>query len=246
MSCENAQELISLLLDGRLPGEERENVRAHTVVCRECGAQLASLETQRALLRTMAATPVPDVLASRLRVMASHERERRLSRTSLRERLRRTAQNVDLAFQNLMRPVALPVTGGLLSTFLLFGLMMPSLSFSHTNGGYDFFTAPQGRLVATPWEVGADDDTKDFPIFASPDQQKSDYVNIVNLTIDESGLVVDWSVVRGQLTDDMKSIIMFSRFEPATTFGVRTSGTIQVLQGLPPCKYASWCAMVRG
>jgi hypothetical protein len=246
MSCENAQELISLLLDGQLPETERKDVLAHAGLCRECGTQLESLQTQRAILRNMAQAPVPDSLAARLSVIASHERERRLARVSVRERTRRLVANADLAFQNLMRPVALPVTGGVCFTLLAFGLMMPNLSFSHTNGGYDFSTAPQGSLVATPWDLGADDDAKDFPVFASPDSAKSDYVNIVNLTIDESGRVADWSIVRGQLTDEMKDIIMFSHFEPATFFGIRTSGTIQVWQGLPPCKYASCSATVRG
>jgi len=246
MSCENAQERISLLLDGRLPAAERENVLTHADICRECGSTLASLEGQRAILRKMAQVPVPHELAARLSVMASHERERQLARVNIRERLRRTAAKIDLVFENLMRPVALPVTGGLLSTLLLFGLMMPSLSFSHQSGGYDFSTAPQGSLVANPWDL-VDDDARDFPrIFASPDQTKSDYVNIVNLTIDESGRVVDWSIVRGQVTDEMKDIILFSHFVPATTFGVRTSGTIQVRQSLPPCKYTSCSATVRG
>ena len=246
MSCENVQERISLLLDGRMPEAEQETVLAHTGVCRKCGAHLASLKSQRAMLRKMAQTPVPEVLAARLSVLASHERERQLARVSVRERVRRAAESLNLAFDNLMRPVALPLTGGLLSTLLLFGLMMPSLSFSHQTGGDDFFTAPQGYIVANPWDQGADDDARDFPVFGSPNEPKSDYVNIVNFTIDESGKVVDWNVVRGQVTDEMKSIILYSRFVPATTFGLPTSGTIQVRQSLPPCKYSRCSATVRG
>jgi hypothetical protein len=194
----------------------------------------------------MAQTPVPHGLSARLSVMASHERERQLARVNVHERLRRLTSKIDLAFENLMRPVALPLAGGLLSTLLVFGLMMPSLSFSHQTGGDDFSTLPQGSIVTNPYDQGADDDARDFPIFASPDQPNSDYVNIVNLTIDESGRVADWSVVRGQITDEMKSIIVLGRFVPATTFGVRTSGTIQVRQSLPPCKYTSCSATVRG
>ncbi|HEX3746736.1 MAG TPA: zf-HC2 domain-containing protein [Bryobacteraceae bacterium] len=246
MSCENEQERISLLVDGKLPDDERENVLAHTGMCRECGTQLASLQMQRAILRKMAQTAVPDVVAARLIVLASHERERQLARASVRERMRRLVAKVELSFQNMMRPVALPVTGGVFSTLLLFGMMMPSLNFAHQTGGYDFSTAPQGSIVVSPWNLGADDDTADVPVFASRIDTKSDYVNIVNLTIDESGRVADWSVVRGQLTDEMKDIIMFSRFEPATTFGLPTSGIIQVRQGLPPCKYTSCSATVRG
>jgi hypothetical protein len=246
MSCEIVQELISTFVDGRMPGAERENLLTHTGACRECGAHLEWLQAQRATMRRMAQTPIPADLATRLSVMASHERERQLARISLSGRMRRLAAKVDLAFENLMRPVALPVTGGLVSALLLFGLMMPSLSFSHPNVGNDFSTAPQGSLVANPWNQGADDDAADFPLFAAPTEPNSDYVNIVNLTIDESGRVADWSVVRGQITDEMKTIILLGRFEPATMFGVRTSGTIQVRQSLPPCKYASCSATVRG
>ena len=247
MSCENVQELISSLIDGKMPAIEREKVLAHTGACRQCGTRLSALQAQRAIMRKMAQPPIPADLTARLKVLASHERQRQLARVSISERLRRIASSIDLAFDNMMRPVALPFTGGLLSTLLLFALIMPSLSFSHTNGGYDFSTVPQGSLVANPWNEGAkDDNSVDFPIFASPDQPKSDYINIVNLSIDQSGRVADWSIVRGQLTDEMKDIIMFSRFEPATTFGVPTSGTIQVRQSLPPCKYTSCSATVRG
>ena len=245
MSCENVQELISLFVDGRMPEAERDNVLAHTGVCRDCATHLAALETNRATMRRMAKASMPADLAARLSVLASHERERQLARVSLSERLRRIVAKIDLTVDNLMRPVALPITGGVLTTLLAFGLIMPSLSFSHPNGGYDFTTAPQGSLVANPWDM-VDEDAQDFPVFFSPDQPKSDYVNIVNLTIDQSGRVSDWSIVRGQLTDEMKTIIILSRFEPATTFGLRTSGTIQVRQSLPPCKYASCSATVRG
>ena len=116
MSCKNAQELISLLLDGKVPAGDRESVLAHTGVFRECGTHLESAQMQRVLLRRMAQTPVPDALAAKLRVMASHARERQLARVSVRVRARRLAANINLMFDNLMRPVALPLTGGLLST----------------------------------------------------------------------------------------------------------------------------------
>jgi len=125
MSCDNLQELISLTLDGRLPESERENVFDHVRVCRECGDRMSTLQTQRAILRKMAQTPVPADLSARLRVLASHERERQLARVNIGERVRRMAAKIDLAFENLMRPVALPVTGGLVSALLLFGLMYP-------------------------------------------------------------------------------------------------------------------------
>ena len=246
MSCENVLERISLLLDGKVPEGERENVLSHTRECRECGTRLESLETQRKLMRRMAEVQVPDALSAKLRVMASHERERQLARVSVRERARRVVSSIELAFDNLMRPIALPFTGGLISTILTFGLLMPTLSFSHTNGGYQFTTLPQGRIVTNPWDQAAPVDGRDFPRFADPGDPASDYLNVVNLTIDEYGKVAGWSVVRGELTDEMKSIILLGRFIPATNLGVNTSGVIQVRQSLPPCKYTRCSVTVRG
>jgi hypothetical protein len=56
--------------------------------------------------------------------------------------------------------------------------------------------------------------------------------NVVELTIDENGRVIDYSVSHGKLTPDLQSIIMFSQFQPATLLGLRTSGKVQIVQRL--------------
>ena len=247
MSCENVKELISLLPDGRMPRAERETVLAHTAVCRECGAHLETVQTQRAILRKMARTPIPADLTARLKVVASHERERQLARANIGVRVRRIANQIDLAFENLMRPVALPVTGGLVSALLLFGLMMPSLSFAHKTSGHESYadavpeqlsradifpaTFPTGQLVTNPY--GQEDSDDDSPRIEPVDSTPSDFLNIVDLTIDENGKVVDWTVVKGVVTADMKSVILLSTFEPATRMGVATSGKIRMVQFAP-------------
>ena len=241
MSCKNAQELISLLLDGKVPAGDRESVLAHTGVCRECGTHLEALETQRARMLRMAQVPMPEALAMKLRVIASHERERQLARVSVRERVRRLAGNLNLAVDNLMRPVALPLTGGLLSALLLFGLLMPTLSFAHHTGDRDLSsitplfslrTFPVGRIVTNPYDEVADAD-EDFPRIEPVTSAPSDFLDVVDLTIDETGKVVDWNIVRGELTPDMESVIMFSRFEPATNMGMATEGQIRMVQFAP-------------
>jgi Putative zinc-finger len=234
MSCENVQERISLLVDGRATVEEQENVLAHIGVCRECGASLATLRTQRESLRSMPLQPIPDALIVDLRVLASHERERQLARVSIRERLRRMTATVSQIFDDLMRPVALPATGGLLSAVLLFSLLIPRVAFVHETGGPpgDFLTVPSGRIVTNPYNIVADAD-EDFPRIEPIDSEPSDCLNVVDLTIDENGKVVDWNIVRGELTQDIKSVILFSSFEPATNLGIATSGKIRIVQVAP-------------
>jgi hypothetical protein len=192
------------------------------------------METQRTLLRKMAQPQLPVNLVAQLQVLASHERERQLTRTSVRERVRHLVSHIELVFDNLMRPVALPVTGGLLSTLLMFALLMPTLSFSHQagTGGYEFSTPPGGRMVTNPYDVVADAD-EDFPRIEPVGTPAADFIDVVDLTIDETGKVVDWNIVRGELTPDMKSVIMFSRFEAATNMGLATSGKIRMVQNAP-------------
>ena len=229
MSCENVQERISLLLDRKLPARERERMLAHIEACRACGTRFEMMQNQVAMVRALGQRAIPADLKARLSVLASHECERARARLSVPVRLRRWAARVDLAFDNLMRPVALPFTGGVLYTLLIFALLVPSLSFSHDIRGGEFYTAPAGKMVTNPWDQVADADD-DFPIIESPNAAPSDYYNVVDMTIDQTGRVVDWSVVRGELTPDMKSIIMLGRFQPATELGVPTHGTIRVVQ----------------
>jgi anti-sigma factor (TIGR02949 family) len=232
MSCENVQKRISLLLDRKLPARERESMLAHIEACRECETHFDMMQNQVALVRALGQSAIPADLKARLSVLASHECERALTRVSLSARLRAWTSRIDLAFQNLMRPVALPFFGGVLSTLLIFTALVPSLSFSHDLTGqefYTFYTAPTGTMVTNPWDQVADADD-DFPRIETPTAAPSDYYNVVDLTIDETGHVVDWKVLRGELTPDMKSIIMLGQFKPATEFGLPTQGTIRVVQ----------------
>jgi predicted anti-sigma-YlaC factor YlaD len=126
MSCKNVQERISLLLDRKLQAKERENVLAHMGSCRKCGAYFESHAEQKAMLGRMSQPAIPEVLAEKLRVLASHERVRQLTRVSFSTRLTALVSRIRLEFDNLMRPVALPFTGGLLSALILFSLLVPS------------------------------------------------------------------------------------------------------------------------
>jgi hypothetical protein len=54
--------------------------------------------------------------------------------------------------------------------------------------------------------------------------------NVVDLTIDQSGRVSNWTVARGELTPDLANIIMFGQFSPATNMGVPTFGKVRAVQ----------------
>ncbi len=161
---------------------------------------------------------MPAGLDVRLRVLASHERVRRLATASLSARLQYWRARVRLHFENLMKPIAVPVAGGLFSALLLFGMVMPSLSFR-----YNLTNDPQLAIISDPdgMLVGW---TGYAPHLESANSISSGDEGVIELTIDDQGRVVDYSVSPDQLTPDMQSIILFSRLTPATFFGKSTWG----------------------
>ena len=230
MSCENVQDRISSLLDRRLPVEEREIVLAHLETCRECGVQFETLQTLRAALRKLDGPAVPAQLSARLRDIAAQERVRQITRNTNSPWTQRWMARIGLTFENIMRPLALPFAGGMLSALLLFGILVPTLSFQHSVGDKAFFTDPYGMLVVNPYGLTAIT-TGDNPKLEPADTATVDYANVVELTIDQDGRVTGYSLLRGNLTPDLQSIIMLSRFNPATYMGLPTKGKVQVVQG---------------
>lgn len=232
MSCENVQDLISPLLDRSLSAEEREGAVAHILTCGRCSARYESLVALRSALRSMD-TPVPAGLTARLRVLASHEQVRQLSRRSIAARVRHWAEPVQLVFDNLMRPMALPIAGGLVSAIIVFSVLVPNLTFIHSSTDQSFSVYPLGQLVQhVPLSGGALLETSGFAprILPADATVPPDASNVVELTIDENGRVSDYHVDRGTLTPDVQNIIMFSLFVPATNLGVPVSGKVKVVQ----------------
>lgn len=234
MSCDSVQERISSLLDHQLVSAEREDVSAHLQSCATCSARLQALESLRAALRGMNQSPVPPALAMRLRVIASHERWRHLSSISVSASLRCWGDRAELVFENLMRPLALPFAGGLLSALLLFGMLVPNLSFQHNfhdDLQLAFSSDPDGRLVeslpgeGSPTWLWTRDSVRLEPANAISSRDET----VLELTIDEYGRVADYSVSQGQLTPEMQSLILWSRFTPGTLNGKKASGKVSVV-----------------
>jgi hypothetical protein len=225
MSCENVQDLISSLVDRRVPPGEREFAMAHIESCEHCAARYEALQNVRTALRQMARPAIPDNLQEKLRAVASYERVRQLSLASFAGRRHRWVSQLQLAFENMMRPAALPFAGGLLSAALAFGLLVPNLSFAHHFGSgpsTQIFNMPDGVVVGTTGEP---------PRIEPADAASSDYATVLELTVDNYGRVSDYQVTRGQLTPDLKELIMFSNFTPATFFGRRTTAKVKVCYG---------------
>ena len=219
MVCKRVQKLISLLLDRRVTGRERETLLAHVSSCGPCAERLQVMESLRTELRRMAAPALPPYLAHKLRVIASEERTRQLLRAAGANRVGHWTVRLQLFFDNLMRPAALPFAGGLLSALMVFSLIfLPSFGVVRPLGidpSLELLTLADGRVVGASGEILRGPAT-------------SIDGTVVELTIDENGNVRDWNMLRGQMTQDIKNIIVYSQFTPATYFGRPVQSKVQV------------------
>ena len=227
MSCETVRPLIASLVDrrlsGRVAGEQWDGAMTHLAVCRACSAEYKAAQWQRSTLRSLADVPVPGNLADQLRVMASHERARQLTRITWRARWDALSDRIALQFENLMRPVALPVAGGLISAMLMFGVLIPSVSYARIKTlepPSPVFTEPDGQVVGEG----------EFPRLESANQPTGGRV-VVLLIIDDHGRVRDYHLTQGSMTPEVQNFILFSVFTPATIFGKPTWGQVQAVFG---------------
>jgi len=164
------------------------------------------------------------MLEGRLKVLASHERARRLVRISWAARVENWRELAVLKLGHLMRPVALPVAGGLVSALLMFALLIPSVTYAHITTiepPSPVFTDPDGQVVGEG----------EFPKLERAIGPSVSGRVIVLLTIDNRGRVQDYTVTQGVMTPEVENLILFSQFTPATVFGKPTRGQVRVVFG---------------
>lgn len=212
MSCLQIQNSLSAHLDGCLSESERSEVLAHLGDCPGCVQRLQQLARVRAMLAKLPhAAPPPQVTAA-LRVMASRQRAKVVARRSAAAywsgRLR-------LFVDNLMRPLALPFAGGLVSAMALFSMLVPNIRIQADPRINDtpiafIYTDPTVKEQA-PYEVSYATDVT------------------VEVIVDGEGRAVDYFVPDGvpvteQLRRQIVSNLLWTQFTPATAYGRPTLG----------------------
>ena len=173
--------------------------------------------SEEGLSRALRALPVrvpPQGLATSLRVMASRERQRRLTGSAFCAWRARWG----VFANNLMRPLALPLAGGVFSAIALFGILAPTYPV-HADGGFDVPT-----MLTT--QVGV---SRMAPIHVSDDDV------IVDVTVDGQGRMIDYTVLSGagalanvSTRRRLEAALIFTQFTPATAFGMPMAGKMRL------------------
>jgi hypothetical protein len=158
-------------------------------------------------------------LRIRLEVLASRERARQLARLTFSQQWSAWKERTSLVMNNLMKPLMVPVAGGLAAACILFGMLVPDFTVETHPVHND---VPTGLFTeATVKET--------IPVSIS------DHDVVIDLHVDEQGRMTDYHVIAGQnllqnetVRRRLESTLLLTQFTPASYFGVPTTGKIRI------------------
>ena len=209
MKCSDTRLLLSSYLDGATSRDERVAVEQHLRGCVQCNEYAAQLRRTHALVAAVGRKPAPPDLALRLRVALSQE-------IAARKRSRWTG--VLVRWENVFNAFMVPAAAGVVTAVIVFGLLIGYLVPSAMRPSNDVPT-----MLYTPPEVTFS------PFGLNMGSLDGDSL-VVEAYVDANGRVTDYKVLSGSdkakdLTPELKNMLIFTTFKPATAFGQPTSGT---------------------
>jgi anti-sigma factor RsiW len=205
MSCGSFRNHLAGYLDDALTAEESHAIGRHLVTCADCRAELRYYRHLREVLLNLPRVAAPGDLSLAIRVLASRQR-------------RSWWVRYGLAFENILRPLAVPTATGVLTTLVVFAILI----------GTFFGGMPRGEVVgdvplalATPPQL----------ISAGPSELNTiDDTVVIEVRVDAQGKAGDYRVLSGPESPgvgrQLDQLLILSRFNPATAFGVPTTGRL--------------------
>lgn len=220
MTCREVGRHLAGYLDGAMSAQRHAAVHAHLSDCSACRADLEAYSRLARVLADAAPAAPPSDLATRIRVQASRVQSQASRRFWVR---------VSIFFDNILRPLAVPATGGLLTAAFAFVFLVQSLIVG----------IPMGNI---PNDLPTDlvqparlESLAPFPVpgIISNGSSSNTGVLTVEATLNADGQVADYKILAGptdaKIRHAIDQLLIFSRFEPELMFGRPTSGGHVVL-----------------
>lgn len=210
MNCSVAKKLMSSYVDGCVTRSHLAQMNEHVRACPECGAHFASMQRTQRLVASLGRKAAPPELMLKLRVALSQEMAN--ARRSRWEMLR-------LHWENAFNAVMVPATAGLLTTLIIFGVLISFLYPAQVRASNDVPTVlyTPAQLRSTPFELSVGDTSTESLVveaYVGPDGRVQDY-RILSAPEDAEAIL-----------PQLKNMLIFTTFQPATAFGQPTSGRV--------------------
>jgi hypothetical protein len=219
MTCWRIRRKLPGYLDGALGAEEHAPVREHLEVCEDCRRELERYRQLSMLMsRVERATPPADLVV-RIRAAVGQAR----ASGGWAGRVERLAGRAHLVLENILEPLALPATGGLLAAVLVFAVVYQVLLVGLPLG------AVPNDLPTNLLQPARLESLAPFPVSGLEESgQAGGHALLVEATVNARGEVVNYEILVGP--DDratrrqLDQILLFSRFRPQMSFGRPTPG----------------------
>jgi putative zinc finger protein len=212
MNCRQAQRYLPGYTDGAIQARQRAHLRKHLDSCGDCRRELERYHLLAARLGAVEPVAAPRDLVMQIRVKTSQTRPFWLGFGDWWVRAR-------LISQNILKPLAVPATGGVLTAVAVFLLVT------------------QGMLVGMPVTAAVDDSPLNlvqpaqleslapFPVadIDGTDGHSSSGALLLEATLDAQGQVVYYKILSGSTSlavqRQIDQLLLFSRFRPQLGFG---------------------------
>ena len=201
-------------MDGTLRERERFRVSSHLRECDACASYFDQVGSMRSALRDLPVPAAPATLGTRLRVIASRERQKLLQTHG--SQLQFLWNKWKFRVNQFMRPLTIPATGGLLSSLILFATLAVSIAQTTRGVAYEvpLLSEEGGGANLLPFDVRS-------AVF-------------LTISLDDKGRIRDYAVRdnSGSFTGDpsrlVSSNIVLPQFPGVLTFARPISGDISI------------------
>ena len=218
MNCREAQRRLPGYLDGAMRTSEHAAVRVHIEDCLECREQLERFRHLMICLGRVNPVEPPSDLATRIRVRASRIEP-------YRSLLNRAWSRLRMVFEDILEPLAVPATGGILAALVMFVLLVQNVLVGVPLTGVVPNDLPLNLVQPARLESLAPFPVPTFPA-AAGDSGSSGI--LLEATLNAQGEVVDYKILSGPndaaVQHQLDQVLLFSRFRPLVSFGLPMNG----------------------
>jgi len=217
MKCAEAAQYLPGYLDGTVQTQQRARLSQHLFTCSDCREQLDRYGLMAGYLANLEPVRPPADLALRIRVEASQVRANWLLGwwTGMR-----------ITLKNILEPLAVPATGGVLTALAVFVLVVQNILVGIPTGGFVPNDLPLNLVQPARLESLAP-----FPIpgiVADGHPDSGSGALLLEATLNAQGQVVNYRIISGPtdtaVQKQIDQVLLFSRFRPELSFGLPMAG----------------------
>jgi hypothetical protein len=218
MNCREAERRLAGYLDGAIRSREHVTVREHLNSCAPCREQLQRYRQLAVCLANVEPMAVPGDLALKIRVQASQT-----GRTGAR--VGRLWFRFARWFEDILEPMAVPATGGILTALVVFVFLVQNILVGLPLTGVvpnDLplnLVQPASLVSVAPFSL---------PGITGTDGTPNSGALLLEATLNAEGEVVFYKILSGPsnkaVERQIDEVLLFSRFRPQVSFGRPTDG----------------------